>query len=55
MLLGRTPKVGYFRPIIDDIKSDKIDNHINTVSSHFDSELQQTPEEAYALTRSEFV
>ena len=53
MLLGRTPKVGYFRPIIDDIKSDKIDNHINTVISHFD--LKQTHEEAYALTRSEFV
>ena len=53
MLLGRTPKVGYFRPIIDDIKNEKIDNHINTVLSHF--ELQQTPEEAYALTRSEFV
>ena len=53
MLLGRTPKVGYFRPIIDDIKSEKIDNHINTVISHFD--LQQTREEAYALTRSEFV
>ncbi len=53
MLLGRTPKVGYFRPIIDDIKSEKIDNHINTVISHFD--LQQTRDEAYALTRSEFV
>lgn len=53
MLLGRTPKVGYFRPIIDDVKNDKLDNHINTVISYFD--LQQTHEEAYALTRSEFV
>ena len=53
MLLGRTPKVGYFRPIIDDIKNGHQDNHINTVISHFD--LDMTYDEAYALTRSEFV
>ena len=53
MLLGRTPKVGYFRPIIDDTKNHKLDNHINTVISHFD--LNLTYDEAYALTRSEFV
>jgi len=53
MLLGRTPKVGYFRPIIDDKKNEHRDNHINTVISHF--ELDMTYDEAYALTRSEFV
>ena len=53
MLLGRTPKVGYFRPIIDDKKNGDQDNHINTVISHFD--LDMTYDEAYALTRSEFV
>ena len=53
MLLGRTPKVGYFRPIIDDTKNNKLDNHINTVISHF--ELDLTHDEAYALTRSKFV
>ncbi len=53
MLLGRTPKVGYFRPIIDDKKKGHQDNHINTVISHFD--LDMTYDEAYALTRSEFV
>ena len=53
MLLGRTPKVGYFRPIIDDTKNHKLDNHIHTVISHFD--LKISHDEAYALTRSEFV
>lgn len=53
MLLGRTPKVGYFRPIIDDKKHEHQDNHINTVISYFD--LDMTHDEAYALTRSEFV
>ena len=53
MLLGRTPKVGYFRPIIDDTKSNKSDNHINTVISYFDLDMHH--DEAYALTRSEFV
>lgn len=51
MLLGKTPKVGYFRPIIDDAKT--VDNHINTVLSHFD--LNLTYQETFALTRSEFV
>ncbi|MDX1702080.1 MAG: AAA family ATPase, partial [Melioribacteraceae bacterium] len=53
MLLGRTPKVGYFRPIIDDTKSKKFDNHISTMISYFDLDMEH--EEAYALTRSEFV
>ena len=53
MLLGRTPKVGYFRPIIDDTKSNKSDNHINTVISYFDLDMHH--DEAFALTRSEFV
>jgi len=53
MLLGKTPKVGYFRPIIDDVKKGKIDNHINTIISHF--QLDINPEEAYAFTRREFI
>jgi len=53
MLLGRTPKVGYFRPIIDDVKNEHLDNHINTVISYFD--LPISHDECYALTRSEFV
>ena len=46
--LGKTPKVGYFRPIIDDPKENKIDNHINTVKSHFDLDLEL--EEMYCLS-----
>lgn len=53
LLLGKTPKVGYFRPIIDDLKDDKIDNHINTITSHFNLDLQV--EEAYAFQRSEVI
>ncbi len=29
MLLGKTEKVGYFRPVIDDYHSGKKDNHID--------------------------
>ena len=53
MLLGKTAKVGYFRPIIDGEKGGKKDNHINTIISHF--ELDIKPNEAFAYTRSEFI
>lgn len=53
MLLGKTAKVGYFRPIIDDVKKGKKDNHINTVISHF--ELDINPDDAFAFTRSQFI
>lgn len=49
--LGKTPKVGYFRPIIDDFEEGEIDNHVNTVKSHFDIQLEV--EEMYGFTRSE--
>ena len=52
-LLGKIAKVGYFRPIIDGEKGVKKDNHINTVISHF--ELDIRPEEAFGLTRAEFI
>ncbi|MBW1298678.1 phosphate acetyltransferase [Aquimarina litoralis] len=51
MLLGKVARVGYFRPIIDDLKEGEIDNHINTVISHF--ELDINFKNAYAFTRSE--
>ncbi|AIY13846.1 phosphate acetyltransferase [Cellulophaga baltica] len=50
ILLGKTAKVGYFRPIVDDLKEGQIDNHIQTVLSHF--EVNMKPEDAYAFTRS---
>lgn len=53
MLLGKTAKVGYFRPIIDNVKKGKKDNHINTIISHF--ELDIKPNDAFAFTRSEFI
>ncbi|MFS4482293.1 phosphate acetyltransferase [Hyunsoonleella sp. 2307UL5-6] len=51
MLLGKTAKVGYFRPIIEDTKNNEPDNHINTVVSYF--ELDINYKKAYAYKRSE--
>ncbi|TDS14275.1 phosphate acetyltransferase [Maribacter caenipelagi] len=53
LLLGRTAKVGYFRPIIDDVPNGKTDNHIDTVLSYFNVDMKI--EEAYAYTRSQVV
>jgi len=53
MLLGKTKKVGYFRPIIDDFHTEEKDNHIDTVLSHFD--LNMKYEECYAVTGSEVI
>lgn len=51
MLLGKTAKVGYFRPIIDD--TDGQDNHIKTIISYFDLKIDY--EDAYAFKRSELI
>ena len=53
MLLGKTAKVGYFRPIIEDVKKGKKDNHIDTIISHFQLDLD--PDDAYAYTRKEYI
>lgn len=53
MLLSKTPKVGYFRPIIDYNASGNRDNHINTILTHFG--LKVDYEECYAYTRPEFI
>jgi phosphate acetyltransferase len=53
MLLGKTAKVGYFRPIIDDLPNGKQDNHINTVVSHF--ELDINYKKCFAFTRSQIL
>ncbi|MFD1095813.1 phosphate acetyltransferase [Salegentibacter chungangensis] len=52
-LLGKTVKVGYFRPIIDDVPKDERDNHIDTIISYFDLNLPY--KDAYAFTRSEII
>jgi phosphate acetyltransferase len=53
LLLGKAAKVGYFRPIIDDYAPGEKDNHINTVISYFDIQMEYG--EAYACTRSEVI
>lgn len=51
MLLGKTATVGYFRPIIEDHEPGEMDNHINTVISHFDIDINY--KKTYAYTRNE--
>ncbi|PKB18142.1 phosphate acetyltransferase [Flavobacterium sp. 5] len=53
MLLGRTAKVGYFRPIIEDNEEGKKDTHIETVISYFDLDIKY--EDAYAITKSKLI
>ncbi len=53
ILLGRTRKVGYFRPIIEGTDPSKKDNHIETVLSHF--KLEMDYEDCYALTGAEVI
>ncbi|OEK07989.1 phosphate acetyltransferase [Flavivirga aquatica] len=50
-LLGKTAKVGYFRPIIEDLEVGEMDSHINTVVSHFEIDINY--KKTYAFTRSE--
>lgn len=52
-LLGKTVKVGYFRPIISDTREGKKDNHIDTVLKYFDLQLQY--DDAFAYTRSQVI
>ncbi|WKK66886.1 phosphate acetyltransferase [Lutimonas zeaxanthinifaciens] len=53
ILLGRTRKVGYFRPIIEVNNPSKKDNHIETVLTHFNLEMEY--EDCYALTGAEVI
>ncbi|MFS4418139.1 phosphate acetyltransferase [Maribacter sp. 2307ULW6-5] len=53
MLLGKAAKVGYFRPIIDDLEEGAVDNHINTITTYF--KLDIAFEDAHAFTRSEVI
>ncbi|WP_224482960.1 phosphate acetyltransferase [Robertkochia aurantiaca] len=51
-LLGKTTKVGYFRPIVERHRGDH-DNHLETVLSYF--KLDIPLHQAYAFTRSEVI
>ena len=53
MILGRTKKVAYFRPIIDDVFANKRDNHIDTMLTHFDLDMEY--DECYAMTGEELI
>ncbi len=51
MLLGKTKKVGYFKPIIDADPGEKKDDHIATVTEYFG--LSVNFEDTFAFTRSQ--
>ncbi len=53
LLLRNKPKVGYFRPIIDNPVEGKKDNHVNTIVNFFN--LKCDYEDTYAFTRSELL
>lgn len=53
MLIGKTAKVGYFRPIIEDIEEGGFDNHIETVITHFGLDIEF--EDAYAITKNKLI
>lgn len=53
MLIGKTAKVGYFRPIIEDIEEGGFDNHIETVIGHFGLDIDFA--DAYAITKSKLI
>jgi phosphate acetyltransferase len=51
MLLGKTKKVGYFKPIINTDPKEKKDDHIATVIEYFG--LSENYEDTFAFTRSQ--
>lgn len=53
ILIGKTAKVGYFRPIIEDFEDGRVDNHIETVISNFSLDIAF--EDAYAITKSKLI
>lgn len=53
MLIGRTAKVGYFRPIVEDFEEGKLDSHIETVIKHFGLDIKF--QDAYAITKSKLI
>ncbi|MCP2025736.1 phosphate acetyltransferase [Flavobacterium sp. HSC-32F16] len=53
ILIGKTAKVGYFRPIVEDFVDGQLDNHIETVLSYFNLDIKF--EDAYAITKSKLI
>lgn len=53
LLLSKASRVGYFRPIINDYPQGKRDNHIETMLSYFNLDMEY--KEAYGFTMSQVV
>jgi phosphate acetyltransferase len=53
MLMSKTSKVGYFRPIVEDFEEGKYDSHIETVINHFGLDISF--QDAYAITKSKLI
>jgi len=53
ILIGKTAKVGYFRPIVEDFVDGELDNHIETVLSYFNLDIKF--EDAFAITKSKLI
>ncbi|MDD5149233.1 MAG: phosphate acetyltransferase [Flavobacterium sp.] len=53
MLINKTAKVGYFRPIVEDFDEGNLDNHIETVINHFGLDIEF--HDAYAITKSKLI
>ncbi len=53
MLINKTAKVGYFRPIVEDFDEGNVDNHIETVIKNFGLDISY--QDAYAITKSKLI
>ena len=51
MLLSKTKKVGFFKPIVNTDPAEKTDGHIDTIREHFELDIPYT--DMYAFTRSQ--
>lgn len=51
MLSGKTKKIAYFKPVINDYDNNSKDNHIETIAAHFG--LTTAYEDMYAFTKDE--
>ncbi len=51
MLLGKTKKVGYFKPIINNDPKEKKDDHVATVTEYFG--LSESYEDTFVFTRTQ--
>lgn len=52
-LLEKGFRVGYFRPVIDESDPNQIDNHINTIKTWFDLNIEYP--DAYGFSRNELI